>query len=144
MQLFPGNLWRQSLNLLICKSIWKKLERIQRRSTEKIKGQKLFLPTKMKEFRLLNHNKGSYPSLTDVFKCMRGYPQKEIKQLLHLESAEARGNDKSKKIKQQQDLSIRELKSSKPDMLKVKGFTGFWSQCIIIELYCFKCMRKIN
>lgn len=47
----------------------------------------------MKKFRLLSYNKGSYPSLIDVFKCMRGYLQKEIKQLLHLESAEARGND---------------------------------------------------
>lgn len=47
----------------------------------------------MKEFRLLSYNKGSYPSLIDVFKCIKGYLQKEIKQLLHLESAEARGND---------------------------------------------------
>lgn len=47
----------------------------------------------MKVFRLLSYSKGRYPSLIDVFKCMRGYLQKEIKQLLHLESAEAGRSD---------------------------------------------------
>ena len=61
-----------------------------------LKDRKLLLQTKMKEFRLLSHKKGGYPSLIDVFKCRRGYPQKEIKQLVCLENATARRNDITK------------------------------------------------
>lgn len=72
------------------------------------------------EFRLLSYNKGSYLSLIEVFKCMRGYFQKEIKQLFYLESVVVRGNDILKQINQGQDFFIRELKSLKLDILKGK------------------------